>query len=520
MTPVTINGRAHNVDLPDDTPLLWALRDQLGLTGTKFGCGMALCGACTVHVDGQPVRSCITPLAAVANRKVTTIEAVGADKVGQAVQAAWVDLGVPQCGYCQAGQIMSADGAAQANPEAHRRRHRRGDERQHLPLRHVHADPRRHQAGRGQREVRDEPRAIGCRAPSPTRRPSAARHRQRQPAPRSSRASTALGGLVLAGGLPVGGAPPDPPKYGADGMPNGWVDNPLVFVSIAEDGTVVDRLPSLRDGAGRAHRHAHDRGRRARGGLEARARRAGDRATRSATATRTRTARAARATSSSRCAAAARRRATMLEAAAAARWKVPVGEVEAKNHEVVHRPTGRRARLRRARQGRGRPARAGARDAAPQGSVAVPLHRQGRAQAGRRPRHRDGQGAVRHRHAPATACSTRWWRVRRCYGGKVASFDAAAALKVPGVVRVVQIEASRRAGRVQSAGRRRRRSRRTPGPPSRAATRSRSRGTTARTRATTPRPTRRRWRRPRASPARSCATTATSTRPWRAPPSA
>jgi isoquinoline 1-oxidoreductase alpha subunit len=87
---------------------LWALRDELGLTGTKFGCGMALCGACTVHLDGQPVRSCITPIAAAANRKVVTIEAIGTDALGKALQAAWVDVGVPQCGYCQAGQIMSA----------------------------------------------------------------------------------------------------------------------------------------------------------------------------------------------------------------------------------------------------------------------------------------------------------------------------------------------------------------------------------------------------------------------------
>jgi len=108
MTSVTVNGRRLNVNLPDDTPLLWALRDELGLTGTKYGCGMALCGACTVHVDGQPVRSCMTPISAVANSKVITIEAVGADKVGRALQAAWVDMGVPQCGYCQSGQIMSA----------------------------------------------------------------------------------------------------------------------------------------------------------------------------------------------------------------------------------------------------------------------------------------------------------------------------------------------------------------------------------------------------------------------------
>ena len=117
MTPVTINGRRYNVDLPEDTPLLWTLRDHLGLTGTKFGCGMALCGACTVHVDGQAVRSCSTPISAVANKKITTIEAVGADKVGKAVQAAWVDMGVPQCGYCQAGQVMSATALLRRTPK-------------------------------------------------------------------------------------------------------------------------------------------------------------------------------------------------------------------------------------------------------------------------------------------------------------------------------------------------------------------------------------------------------------------
>jgi isoquinoline 1-oxidoreductase alpha subunit len=115
MTPVTINGRRHDLDLPADTPLLWALRDELGLTGTKFGCGMALCGACTVHLDGQAVRSCMTPLSAVANKKVTTIEALEADPVGKAVQSAWVEINVPQCGYCQTGQIMSATALLKRN---------------------------------------------------------------------------------------------------------------------------------------------------------------------------------------------------------------------------------------------------------------------------------------------------------------------------------------------------------------------------------------------------------------------
>ena len=108
MTKLNINGKQYQIDLPADTPLLWVLRDDLGLTGTKFGCGMALCGACTVHIDGQPVRACVTPISALADKKVITIEAISADTIGQAIQAAWVDLGVPQCGYCQSGQIMSA----------------------------------------------------------------------------------------------------------------------------------------------------------------------------------------------------------------------------------------------------------------------------------------------------------------------------------------------------------------------------------------------------------------------------
>src|SRR5881409_1305822 len=99
MIPVTVNGRRYNVDLPDDTPLLWALRDQLGFTGTKYGCGAALCGACTVHVDGQPVRSCTTPVSAVAGKKITTIEGL-APKSDHPVQKAWIELDVPQSGFC------------------------------------------------------------------------------------------------------------------------------------------------------------------------------------------------------------------------------------------------------------------------------------------------------------------------------------------------------------------------------------------------------------------------------------
>ena len=108
MIQLSVNGKAVSVDAEGDMPLLWALREDLQLTGTKFGCGMALCGACTVHLDGQPVRSCSTPLSAAAGRKVTTIEAMAGTRTGKAVQVAWVANDVPQCGYCQSGQIMSA----------------------------------------------------------------------------------------------------------------------------------------------------------------------------------------------------------------------------------------------------------------------------------------------------------------------------------------------------------------------------------------------------------------------------
>jgi isoquinoline 1-oxidoreductase subunit alpha len=105
---LSINGKSVQVSASDDTPLLWVLRDHLDLTGTKYGCGMALCGACTVHVDGKAVRACVTPLSAITGKKVTTIEGIGSTALGKALQDAWVALNVPQCGYCQAGQIMSA----------------------------------------------------------------------------------------------------------------------------------------------------------------------------------------------------------------------------------------------------------------------------------------------------------------------------------------------------------------------------------------------------------------------------
>ena len=117
MITLDINGETRRVDADPATPLLWVLRDTLGMTGTKFGCGMALCGACTVHVDGRPVRSCSTPVSLATGKKITTIEGLGTSPIGQKVQAAWAALDVPQCGYCQVGQIMSAAALLAVKPQ-------------------------------------------------------------------------------------------------------------------------------------------------------------------------------------------------------------------------------------------------------------------------------------------------------------------------------------------------------------------------------------------------------------------
>src|SRR5216117_1542511 len=113
---IKVNGTSHSVDVDGDTPLLWVLRDVLGMTGTKFGCGMALCGACTVHVDGNATRSCITPIESIGASEVTTIEAMGKTPAGSAIQKAWLDREVVQCGYCQSGQIMSAAALLASKP--------------------------------------------------------------------------------------------------------------------------------------------------------------------------------------------------------------------------------------------------------------------------------------------------------------------------------------------------------------------------------------------------------------------
>ena len=116
MKSLKVNGRTHTADVPDDMPLLWVLRDVLSMTGTKFGCGAALCGACTIHIDGTPARSCVTPVSAAVGKEITTIEAIGQTEPGRKIQLAWTALNVPQCGYCQSGQIMSASALLAGNP--------------------------------------------------------------------------------------------------------------------------------------------------------------------------------------------------------------------------------------------------------------------------------------------------------------------------------------------------------------------------------------------------------------------
>jgi len=117
MIILDVNGKQLQVEIEADTPILWVLRDSLGMTGTKFGCGMALCGACTVHLDGTPIRSCLTPVSQAVGKRITTIESMSANRVGRAVQAAWIEHDVPQCGYCQSGQIMSAVALLASNPK-------------------------------------------------------------------------------------------------------------------------------------------------------------------------------------------------------------------------------------------------------------------------------------------------------------------------------------------------------------------------------------------------------------------
>ncbi len=136
MTKLSVNRKQYEVDADPNTPLLWVIRDDIGLTGTKFGCGVAECGACTVHVDGEARRSCITPLSTAVGKEITTIEGLSDDS-SHPLQKAWIEVDAPQCGYCQSGQIMSAAISAQAEQKADRCGYRPGDGGHHLPLRNV-----------------------------------------------------------------------------------------------------------------------------------------------------------------------------------------------------------------------------------------------------------------------------------------------------------------------------------------------------------------------------------------------
>jgi isoquinoline 1-oxidoreductase alpha subunit len=117
MVTLNVNGKSRTLDIPAEMPLLWTLRDVLGMTGTKFGCGAGLCGACTIQINGQPTRACITPASAAVGKRITTIEAIGATPAGKKIQAAWLALDVPQCGYCQSGQVMSASALLASKPK-------------------------------------------------------------------------------------------------------------------------------------------------------------------------------------------------------------------------------------------------------------------------------------------------------------------------------------------------------------------------------------------------------------------
>jgi hypothetical protein len=230
MAKFHVNGEQVDFRGPQDTPLLWVLRDYLGLTGTKYGCGMALCGACTVHVGGEPTRACATPVSALEGKRVVTIEAVAATsqaRVARAVQAAWIDKDVVQCGYCQVGTGHGRHRAAHEGQGAHRCADRRGHERHRLPLRHVPAHPR----------SREERRDVAEKGLKPMKNSA-----RRQ----FLKSSAALGGsLVLPLWLPSG-------RSGlafAQGPPARAIP-PNAFLRIAKDGSCTVVVKHLEIGQG------------------------------------------------------------------------------------------------------------------------------------------------------------------------------------------------------------------------------------------------------------------------------
>ena len=359
MIKLSINGQDLQYDGDPDMPLLWYLRDIQGLTGTKFGCGMALCGACTVHLDGVAARSCQTALGDAADRKVTTIEGLSSNGM-HPVQVAWRELNVAQCGYCQGGQIMQAASLLKEKRNPSDDGHRRRDERQHLPLRHLHAH------SRGGEACRQEGRRPMTHVRTST--PLIANLSRR-----AVLAGSVAGGLVLAMRLPQS-ALAQTQKFAGEGMPNGLRDDPRIFVAIAEDGTVT--VTCHRSDMGQGVRTswpmviadeldadwAKIKVAQAWGDEQ----HFGNQDTDGSRSMRHHFA------ALRRIGAAVRQ---MLEAAAAAQWNVPVDQVAAQNHEVVHAASNRRL-------GYGALAKAAAGMAVPtgsrpqaQGPVEIPLHR-------------------------------------------------------------------------------------------------------------------------------------------------
>ena len=241
MITLNVNGKPRNLDVPDDMPLLWTLRDVLSMTGTKFGCGMGLCGACTIQIDGQPTRSCITPVSAAVGKQITTIEAIGATPAGKKIQRAWLALDVPQCGYCQSGQIMSASALLASKPEAERRGHRRCDGGQHLPLRHLSAYSRCNQAGRGRRTMPSPARRFEMKTASIEIRDAVSSSRRNF---LKLTATAAIGGgLMLGFGLPARGEIRDTLTTDAPFAPN-------AFLRIDRAGKVTFVMPVIEMGQG------------------------------------------------------------------------------------------------------------------------------------------------------------------------------------------------------------------------------------------------------------------------------
>ena len=242
---LNINGEKRSVNVPADMPLLWVLRDVVGLMGTKFGCGIAQCGACTVHLDGQPVRSCVMPVSAVGDKAITTIEGVGATPSGKKIQQAWLDIDVVQCGYCQSGQIMSAAALLDADAQSHRRRHRRRHVGQHLPLRHLRAHSRRHQAG-GDRQTRGTADAGGgCGMSSAIKDPVDLQRRRALAAGGLSLAFVWLGSGKANAFINARRQEGDPAAAAADGNPP---FAPNAFIRIDAEGPVRLVMPNVEMG--------------------------------------------------------------------------------------------------------------------------------------------------------------------------------------------------------------------------------------------------------------------------------